>query len=355
MRKHATAAVVGLGLLISGCSYKPMAVSTVSKGGTLYFSIPTGASGTGGEIFNLSDASAANGTVTPNAISGASTQLEFPGYVALAPTADRLFVNNGSTFSVEIFERASTRSGNTAPDRVISGSLTGFNTMGPMVVDEGRDLMYVVNGRNADGSFNILSFASASTVNGNAAPSRVLQVGSTGFAPVAMTLDQANDRLFVSSTGTEIDVYDGISSLPSGAATPNRIISGPHTGLSVNTGLALDGAGRLLVCNQFSGLGATPPTITIYANAATANGDVASVATIVGSNTGLNEPFAMAVNNKPGSNDSGDLYVTSSPGKVLVFTNIAAANGNLAPARTLTFPANFGSGNSLGIAIDTSR
>ena len=46
----------------------------------------------------------------------------------------------------------------------------------------------------------------------------------------------------------------------------------------------MDGAGRLVVSN------ASPPSITIYANAATADGDIAPVAEIAGANTGLSVP-----------------------------------------------------------------
>lgn len=354
MRYFVAIVTLVLGLLIAGCSDNSM---TASPAGRLYFAVPAGGPAPpapSGEVFNLGNASAANGTVNPTVISGVSTHLFFPGYIALDQKADRLFVNDGSSLSILVFERVSTRSGNAAPDRVISGNATTFATMGPIAVDAERDVLYAANGTNPDGSVNILAFANASTVNGNVAPTRTLKVGAVGFLAVGMTLDQANDRLFVSNSGEGIDVYDGVSSLPTGPATPNRTISGPHTGLFANSGVVLDGAGRLLVCNEASGLGATSPTITIYANAATANGDVAPVATIVGANTGLNEPFAMAVNNSPGPNDNGDLYVTS-VGQVLVFTNIATANGNIAPARSITFPTNYMGGNSLAIALDTSR
>jgi hypothetical protein len=77
---------------------------------------------------------------------------------------------------------------------------------------------------------------------------------------------------------------------------------------------------------------------------------------ISGSSTGLNVggPGNLTVYSGPGASAGGDLYVSIELGKVLVFSNIAAANGNVLPTRTFTVTTNFG-GSELGLFADASR
>jgi len=289
-------------------------------------------------------------------VTGSLTQLAAP-VIALDKTADRLFalVDSGPTSgAILVFDHASGKNGNVAPDRVIAGSATLIQTIGAFAVDSTRNLLYAGASFDPDGHLDILVFRNASTLNGNVAPAAVLKFGVPGIGPRDMVLDEANDRLFVLSNGEEIQVFDNASTLASGQMVPNRAISGPNVGLVAPVHIALDTAGRLLVSNLAAP--SAPNSINIYANAATANGNVAPVAMISGSGTGLDvsAPGNLAVYTGPGASVGGDLYVSIELGKVLVFSNIAAANGNVIPARTFTVTTNSG-GFEFGLSADASR
>jgi hypothetical protein len=117
-------------------------------------------------------------------------------------------------------------------------------------------------------------------------------------------------------------------------------------------GIVVDSSGRLIVSN-FS-----PAQITVYANAATVNGNVVPSSIVGGGNTTLSGPNQIVLNPSVGT---GDLYVADPfAGQVAVFANAGTANGNIAPARRI-----FGSSTSLattpgvatarGVALDTTR
>ncbi|MGC2744043.1 MAG: hypothetical protein WA672_12695, partial [Candidatus Angelobacter sp.] len=132
--------------------------------------------------------------------------------------------------------------------------------------------------------------------------------------------------------------------------TANRAIQGAtNTQLSGPGSVQVDGAGRLVVSNASSG------SITIYANAATADNDVAPVAEIFGANTGLSVPDQIFVD----TTGTGTLYVAD-PGaaRVAAFANLNTANGNIniAPTRFIGGAATgITASGQLGIAFDGTR
>jgi hypothetical protein len=279
------------------------------------------------------------------------------GTVFLDKTNDRLFVlvsTTSITGSILVFDHISTKSGNVAPDRVIAGPATQILGNGPFVVDTVKDIAYAEAGEDAAGNPVILEFKNVSTASGNVAPSVILQLSTTGLAATELVLDQASGRLFVLMNNQSINVFDNASTIASGLMTPDRTIAGANTGMNTaSTHMALDPAGRLLVGN-LAGFG-NLANILIFANAATANGNIAPTAIISGSATGLNVsgPEAMTVVTGPGSSPSGDLYVNVEFGNVLVFKNIGTINGNVAPDHMFSVASN-GSAN-LGFSFDGSR
>src|SRR4029077_7699875 len=112
-------------------------------------------------------------------------------------------------------------------------------------------------------------------------------------------------------------------------------------------GVQVDGAGRLVVSN------ASPPSITICANAATADGDISPVAEIAGANTGLSVPDQIFVD----TTGTGTLY-NADPGvaRIAVFANLNTANGNILPTRTIS-GTNTGmtASGPVGLAFDNTR
>ena len=326
-------------LMLSGCQTGPgngraFTFSPASARGQLYIS-------TSNSILRFSDAENANGNVAPSGvISGADTQLSAPHHIFLDIADDRLYVANQGGSSVLVFDNVSTLNGDASPTRVISGSSTLLSAPFDVAVDFANNLLYV-----ADGS-SILVFAGASTVNGNTPPVRNVTID---FTMGGMVLDAASNQLYLS--GPSINVVhrlDGMSS-QNGAAIVGGAISGPDTRLAQPRGVALDAFGSLIVGNSGS-----PASLTIYASASTANGSVLPSAEITGANSGLQFPEQLALNRDVAG---GELFVVDSlRGSVMVFTQIATANGDVAPERIISGPATGITANAAtGIAIDKSR
>ncbi len=348
--------VAGL-LMAAGCNSMNTPMTVAQPQGKLYVAVPFSPPSGNGAIVRLDDPAMLTGNVTPAAtISGDQTRfgLGLNG-VVVDKMGDRLYalVSTGpSTGAILVFDHASTRSGNVAPDRVIEGSATGLLGTGPFVLDTTRDIAYAEAGADASGDVEIQVFKNVSTLSGNVAPATLLHFSAPHIAASDLLLDEANNRLFALMNDQTISVFDNASAIPSGLLTPNRTIAGANTGLSSVTRMTLDPAGRLLVGNTSFG---TPANIVIFADAATANGNVTPAATISGSATALNigGPWGMAVVTGPGSSASGDLYVNIENGNVLVFKNVATLNGNVTPDHMFSVPSN-GSDN-LGFSLDTTR
>ncbi|HEY6970059.1 MAG TPA: hypothetical protein VJA94_12705 [Candidatus Angelobacter sp.] len=295
-------------------------------------------------IIRFDNAFTANGNVTPAAtIVGAATQISGPKYIFLDASADRLFVANPGVPNILIYDNISTTNGNVAPSRVITS--TSLTTPTDVALDKGRDQLYVAD------TNGVLVFAAASTTNGLNVPIRNIQ---SGFTPSALFVDAASDRLFAADAiNNAINVYDGASSLSGAAVAVTRRLTGASTQLSQPFGLQIDSTGRLVVSNF-----APTPSITIYANAAGVNGNVAPVATISGSNTTLNGPTQLTINSVAAG---GELFVGDPfGGNIPVFGSISTIAGtqNIAPTRNITganTTITSGGPNARGVAIDTTR
>lgn len=342
---------LGSGLLVlaivAGCVISPRRDTTVSGGGG-------GGGGTQGKLYVTNEAGnailrfngalTATGNIAPAAtIAGSATQILTPQYLFVDAQADRLFVADLGGSAVLVFENASTKTGNIAPNRTIAGAGTLLAQPSDVTVDRGKDLLYVAD------SGSILVFAAASTVNGNTPPVRTI-TPSPALTIGAIFLDATNDRLYVADTSNAVDVFDGASTL-NGTVAPPRRLTGAATQLGQPQGLLVDSAGRLIVSNV------SPASIAVFNNAATITGNIAPVGFINGGNTTLVGPTQITLNpNATG----GDLFVADGfAGEVAVFSNIAAANGNIAPARNIngsnTNLARTGGATAKGVALDTTR
>jgi hypothetical protein len=289
-------------------------------------------------LLRFDNALNASGNLTPAAtIVGANTTFSSPAFITLDAANDRLYIADNGDLSVLIYDNISTKNGNIAPSRIITGPSLVAPT--DVSLDKVRDLLYVAD------DLDILVYASASTANGAPAPARDLSVP---FAVSAIFIDAANDRLYVADqAGNAIAVYDHASTL-NGPVAASRAVQGVNnTHLSNPGGVQVDGAGRLVVSN------ASPASITIYPNAATADGDIAPVATIAGANTGLSVPDQIFVD----TTGTGTLY-NADPGaaRVAVWGNLNTANGNISPTRAIS-GANTGmtAGGPVGLALDITR
>jgi hypothetical protein len=298
-------------------------------------------------ILRFDNAFTANSTATPAAtISGTNTTLNSPAFITLDAAADRLYIANRNGASVVVYDNVSTRTGtvNVAPTRTIVGANTGFLGPTDVALDKGRDLLYVADG------VDVLVFTSASTANQDVAFARDIIVG---FAISAIFLDATNNRLYVADQAADaIAVFDSASTLNS-TVSANRVVQGAATHIAVPGGVQVDGLGRLVVSNV-GNAPTRPPTITIYANAAIANGNVAPVAEITGTNTGMVSPDQIAIDRT----GTETLYnADPGAGRIAVFAGLNTANGNIQPTRSIT-GASTGltvSSQPVGVAIDNTR
>jgi hypothetical protein len=291
-------------------------------------------------LLRFDNALTANANATPAAtIVGNNTTFNFPGFMTLDTASDSLYIADTNDLSIVIYDGISTKNNNAAPSRVIAGPATNLLAPTDVSLDKVRNLLYVAD------DVDIHVYSSASTVNNNQAPVRDLTVP---FQLSGIFIDAASDRLYVADqAGNSVAVYDHARTL-NGPITANRAIQGPtNTHLSGPGSIQLDGAGRLVVSNSLA------PSITIYANAATADGDIAPVAEIKGTNTGLSVPTQIFVD----TTGTGTLYnVDPGAARVAVWSNLNTANGNIAPTRTIS-GANTGitASGQLGLAFDRTR
>ena len=164
--------------------------------------------------------------------------------------------------------------------------------------------------------------------------------------------DSANDRLFLSDpVANTISAFDNASTL-SGSVVPARVISGASTQLNVPDQMVLDSSGRLIVSNPRFLTVPQSSNILVFANAATANGNIVPTA----SSTMSQLPQEMALS------PAGELYVVDGTAQVTVYGGVATATGAINPIRVIAGP-NTGLGifninvpaAPVGIAVDSTR
>ncbi|HYL56998.1 MAG TPA: NHL repeat-containing protein [Gemmatimonadales bacterium] len=272
-------------------------------------------------------------------ISGSNTGLDAPYSIAL-DAAGRLYVANSRSITVY----AAGATGNATPTATIAGSDTGFT--GGIALDVAGQL-YVANSFNCNFSdcydASITVYAAGAT--GNPTPTATIHGSNTGLRdPAGIALDGAG-RLYVANARS-ITVY---AAGDTGNATPIATIEGTNTGLYFPAGIALDATGRLYVANPVGPLlpSCGPGSIAVFA--AGANGNATPIATIEGSNTGLNTPAGIALD------AAGRLYVANpgfggcgsiSPSNTItVYT--PGATGNVAPTGRIA-------GSNTGLNFPTS-
>lgn len=301
-------------------------------------------------LLRFDNAFTANGNPTP-AATITNTTFKFPNFITLDVAADRLYVANTSDLSVLIFDNISSKNGTVdlAPSRIIAGAATTLVAPADVAFDRVNNELYVLDDPN------ILVFNSASlATGGNVAPTRTL---ITAFAAgaAAIFIDAVNDRLFVADLDGAIAIYDNAHALPTGAINPIRTIQGASTKLGNPDGIQIDGQGRLVVSNAGNVGAAIPPSITIYSSAAIANGgNVAPVAEISGSNTGMSLPNQIVVD----PSGTGTVYNADSiAGRIAVFSNLNTSTGNIGPTRSIsgTLTGLTAGGGPVGVALDNTR
>jgi len=226
-----------------------------------------------------------NGDVAPlRTISGANTGLDVPEGVDLDLVNDEIVVANtdddGPNPSITVYRR--TDNGNVAPQRTITGNLTGLVDSEGVRVDTVNDEIVVTNPE--DDSITVYR----RTDNGNVAPQRTIKGAQTELDdPTDLAVDTINNEIVVvNEDDNSITVYRRTDD---GNVAPLRKISGAATGLATPEGVALDTVNNEIFATNGEG---DTDTITVYRR--TANGDVPPLRTLGGPLTGLDNPSAVA-------------------------------------------------------------
>jgi 6-phosphogluconolactonase (cycloisomerase 2 family) len=247
---------------------------------------------------------------------------------------NEVILQDNNLWSYRVFDRMDNtppRARFTEPKRIVSGDKTEIQFNNGLYVDPKNGDIYSVESDIGD---KMVVFPHDAT--GNVAPKRQLH---TVHRVYNIAVDEAKSELFVTiEFPPEVDVYRKDAS---GEELPIRRLVGSNTGLNSVHGIAIDDKNQLLYVNTWghysdfkvAGTGKyEDPAIQVYP--LNASGDMPPLRVIQGDKTQLDWPGAMKLNP-----ENGDLYVANDIGQsVLVFANISAAKGNIAPTRAIKGP-----------------
>ncbi len=236
-----------------------------------------------------------------------------------------------------VFVYSAGSNGNTAPTASISGTDTGLNYPYGIAVDSSGNVYLADEGTLGQdgGSIPPSVFVYAAGSHGNVAPTVTISGTDTGLdTPYGIAVDSSGN-IYVADDGDEsCDGTESVYVYPAktgGNVAPIATIGGSSTGLCYPSGIAVDFGGKIYVADN----GAT--SVFVYPALGSSTGPLneAPIATISGNSTGLSEPIGIAVDS------SGNIYVADNgeifvPGNVFVFS--AGSHGNVAPTATISGP-----------------
>ncbi|MBV8602562.1 MAG: hypothetical protein JO359_13440 [Candidatus Eremiobacteraeota bacterium] len=241
--------------------------------------------------------------------------------------AGHLFLQSSSspTSSGSIVQYVAASLPGASPVGVIAGPNTNTLSPFPLAIDAGQNLY---SGSANATNPSIAVFAPGSS--GNVAPIRRIAGSATGLVePYAFAFD-ASGNLYVSNfpqnSAYPVEIF---APNANGNVAPIATIAGSNTGLSNGArGIAFDSSGNLFVATVDSNLNGI---IEVFAPGAT--GNVAPLYTISGSNTLLSRPKGIAFDN------AGELCVANivvGPNTFNITFYAPGASGNATPVRTIT-------------------
>jgi hypothetical protein len=217
----------------------------------------------------------ANGDVTPQVLGGSNVPIKATEGVAIDATG-QIYVSDFSTNAIYVFPKGAT--GNTAPIRTIVGANTQLISPTSMAFDHAGNV--VVANSPFDGKKPILKFSA--TANGNVAPISYIGGANTQlFAANSVSLDATGRIIVPAYNSNSLLIFKAGAH---GNAAPVVTISGPLTTLTMVTSAGVDPKGEIFAANDDFGTS----TYSLVVFPSTANGNVAPIRTIVGSNTTLN-------------------------------------------------------------------
>jgi hypothetical protein len=264
----------------------------------------------------------ANGNVAPvQTIRGSKTGLAQPEGIAV-DAAGNIYVTNNQSLPSSVTVFAPGANGNVAPLRSIAGPRTGLKFPTGIALDAAGNIYVADFGNGSSGPGSVEVYAAGA--NGNVAPLQTIQ-GDRGALtfPIGIAVD-SNRNIYVASAGQ----FGGLTVYAPGAhgdAKPLREIRGDRTQMNNPVGITLDANGVTYVANGGGN------QLNVYA--AGANGNVAPIRVIAGPHTKLRFPLGIALD------AVGNIYVSDSPQSCCLqsFVRVyaAGANGDMAPLRSI--------------------
>ncbi|MGA7618493.1 NHL repeat-containing protein [Candidatus Binatus sp.] len=285
-------------------------------------------------------------------ISGSNTDLQNP--YGIAVDSSGIYVADEKAESVFVYSALGSNTGllNEAPSSgTISTTLT-TGLAGPvgMALDTVGNIY--VAGNDFNGVPGVFVYAAGS--NANAAPIATISGNTTGLvAPSGIALDSSANIYVTDEGDAGDDIPPSVFVYPAlGSSTglldeaPIATISGSKTDLLSPGGIALDSSRNIYVADNEA------TSVFVYAALGSSTGtlDDAPLATIGGSSTGLRFPNGIAL-------DSSDqIYVADIlASKVFVYPALGSSTGKLDEVPSATISGhNTGLRNPYGIALDSS-
>ncbi len=293
-------------------------------------------------------AAGSTGNIAPIAtISGAATGLAYPAGIAL-DSSGNIYVANSETAnttssqeyapSITVYPAGS--KGNASPISIIAGDNTNLSSYPQSIaLDSSRNLYAEGYIEYVGDTINVYPAGS----NGNVSPAATIVGADTGLdGPDGIALDSGGN-LYVSNGyggpvgGGSVTIYPAGSS---GDAVPIVTITSSFTGISYASSIAVDSNGKIYVANEF-GDADDNGSITIYS--ADSYATDAPIATIAGDNTGLSNPFGIALDS------AGNIFVLNSSNAITVYPPGSA--GDMTPKTTINIDSK-GNNYPVGMAVD---
>jgi hypothetical protein len=257
-----------------------------------------------------------SGLASPAIITGALTQLSAPIGLFVDLFGD-LFVANFFGASVTEYGPTATESG--PPSAAISGANTNLALPFGVALDPSGNIW--VTNRNTN-SNSVTEYVAGA--NHDLAPINTISGALTRLAePSGIAIDPSGNIYVANTQSSTVAEFlaNGVGNSP-----PAALISGPMTGLNDPVGIALDSSGNIYVSNIASSTGGVD---SIVEYAADSNGNMAPIATISGGQTGLGQPYGVAVD------QFGDIYAANFASNT-VTEYAASSNGDAPPIVTLS-------------------
>jgi 6-phosphogluconolactonase (cycloisomerase 2 family) len=290
-----------------------------------------------------------NGTITYASATPATGTVASGGTIATVSTAGTYAYTTSCAASTGQFQTTMTASIPAGSGDVTAAELTNRSLVYPSSINQLElyrcsTANQIFPGHTYVVTQNAVIVVFAGNLSGtvNVAPLATISGSNTGLSnPLGMALDSSGQIYIANCNGNGISVF---AANPSGTLNeaPVATIAGSNTTLNCPSGVGLDSSGKVYVAN-----GNGDNAITVYAASPSGTMNEAPLATITGSNTGLNNPGGIEFDS------AGHVYTGSSAPSIQMFAAGPSGTLNETPLATIT-GSNTGLNVVYGTAVDSS-